>query len=195
MKVYLAEELWLTLQDGWTPWDIVQIFSILRKSLLVVPHCQPIRFSLSNVELESSYLMHKKTLLTQYIHPQLISNGCIKGKRSSIIVATQYYFLTYYAASNWDDNTIRYLSSEMLLRIDSDAAYLVCPQVRSRAEGCHFLGYNYAFVLLVFELGGWRCRVVHEWSHMTMAVRELLLGIGVPTHETPKRLTTELFQS
>ena len=48
------------------------------------------------------------------------------------------YFINY-AASNPDAEII-YRSSDMILQVDSDAAYLVCPEARSRAGGFFFLG-------------------------------------------------------
>ena len=48
------------------------------------------------------------------------------------------YFLNY-AASNPDAEII-FRASDMLYKIDSDAAYLVCPKARSRAGGYHYLG-------------------------------------------------------
>ena len=48
------------------------------------------------------------------------------------------YFLNY-AASNQDAKII-FRASDMLYKIDSDAAYLVCPEARSRAGGYHYLG-------------------------------------------------------
>jgi hypothetical protein len=48
------------------------------------------------------------------------------------------YFLNY-AASNPDAEII-FRASDMILQIDSDAAYLVCPKARSRAGGYHYIG-------------------------------------------------------
>ena len=48
------------------------------------------------------------------------------------------YFLNY-AACNPDARII-YRRSDMVLQADSDAAYLVCPEAKSRAGGYHFLG-------------------------------------------------------
>ena len=48
------------------------------------------------------------------------------------------YFLNY--ASSNPDAEIIFRASEMLYKIDSDAAYLVCPEARSRAGGYHYLG-------------------------------------------------------
>ena len=44
-----------------------------------------------------------------------------------------------YASSN-PDTEIFYCSSDMILQRNSDAAYLVAPEARSRAAGYHFLG-------------------------------------------------------
>ena len=48
------------------------------------------------------------------------------------------YFLNY-AASNPNAEII-FCASDMLYKIDSDAAYLECPEARSRAVGHHYLG-------------------------------------------------------
>ena len=48
------------------------------------------------------------------------------------------HFLDY-AVSNPSAQII-YPKSDMLYKIDSDTAYLVCPDVRSRAGGYHYLG-------------------------------------------------------
>ena len=48
------------------------------------------------------------------------------------------YFLNY-AASNPDAEII-FQASETIYKIDSDAAYLVCPEARSRTGGYHYLG-------------------------------------------------------
>ena len=50
------------------------------------------------------------------------------------------YFLNY-AASN-PNAEILYRASDMVLQIDSDAAYLVRPEARSPAGGYHYLGNN-----------------------------------------------------
>ena len=47
------------------------------------------------------------------------------------------YFLNY-AASN-PNPSIKYRASDMILRIESDAAYLVCEHARSRAGGYHYM--------------------------------------------------------
>lgn len=43
-----------------------------------------------------------------------------------------------YAASN-PDATVRYIRSDMVLHVESDASYLTAPKSRSRAEGYHNL--------------------------------------------------------
>ena len=48
------------------------------------------------------------------------------------------HFLDYCAT--YPDTTITYYASDMILRCDSDAAYLVAPKARSRAAGYIFLG-------------------------------------------------------
>ena len=47
------------------------------------------------------------------------------------------YFLNYCASNQ--NTTKLYRASNMILTIDSDAAYLVAPKARSRAGGFHYL--------------------------------------------------------
>jgi hypothetical protein len=65
-----------------------------------------------------------------------IATATINGTEQTLAAAK--YFLNY-AASN-PDGEIIFRASDMILRIDSDAAYLVCPKARSRAGGYHYLG-------------------------------------------------------
>ena len=48
-------------------------------------------------------------------------------------------YLLNYAASN-PNTKIIYSKSDMLYKIDSDAAYVVCPDARPRAGGFQYLG-------------------------------------------------------
>ena len=61
-----------------------------------------------------------------------------KNKGTQTAWKAVQYFLNY-AASN-QDAIIIFQASDMLYKIDSDAAYLVCPEARSRAGGYHYLG-------------------------------------------------------
>ena len=64
-----------------------------------------------------------------------IAMKTINGTQATL-EATRY-FLNY--AATYPNATLRYQSSDMILTIDSDAAYLVCPQAWSRAGGMHYL--------------------------------------------------------
>lgn len=67
--------------------------------------------------------------------------GDIASNTSKATTTTQkavQYFLDY--ANSNPDAEILYRASDMILQTDSDAAYLVAPQARSRAAGYHFLG-------------------------------------------------------
>jgi len=59
------------------------------------------------------------------------------GATQSNLEATRYFL--NYAACN-PNSTILYRKSDMILQGDSDAAYLVCPEARSRLGGYLFLG-------------------------------------------------------
>ena len=59
-----------------------------------------------------------------------------KGKQKLMQAVTHF---KNYAASN-PNAKILYCKSDMLYKIDSDAAYLVCLDTRSRAGGYHYFG-------------------------------------------------------
>jgi hypothetical protein len=65
-----------------------------------------------------------------------IASSTVNGTEATLAATT--YFLNY-AASN-PNGQIIYRASDMILRIDSDAAFLVRPEARSRAGGYHYLG-------------------------------------------------------
>ena len=58
------------------------------------------------------------------------------GTQATIEIMT--YFLNY--ASSHPDAKLRYNASDMILMIESDAAYVTEPKARSRAGGHHYLG-------------------------------------------------------
>ena len=58
-----------------------------------------------------------------------------KGTKATMTAITQ--FLNY--AATHPDATIRYVRSDMVLHIESDASYLTAPKSRSRAAGFHYL--------------------------------------------------------
>ena len=64
--------------------------------------------------------------------------GSKKSKGTQKLMQAVTYSLNY-ATSN-SSTKIIYPKSDMLYQIDSDAAYLVCPEARSRAGGYHYLG-------------------------------------------------------
>jgi hypothetical protein len=65
-----------------------------------------------------------------------IASSTANGTKATL-AATKY--LLNYGACN-PNGQIIYLASDMILRIDSDAAYLVRPEARSRARGYHYIG-------------------------------------------------------
>ena len=66
------------------------------------------------------------------------NKGSTKNKGTQTSWKAVQRFLNY-AASN-QDAKISFRASDMLYKIGSDAAYLVCPEARSRAGGYHYLG-------------------------------------------------------
>jgi hypothetical protein len=65
-------------------------------------------------------------------------NDIASLKNTNQTIAATRYFLNY-AASN-PNSSIIYRASDMIIQADSDAAYLVCAEARSRAGGYIFLG-------------------------------------------------------
>ena len=65
-----------------------------------------------------------------------ITSSKIKGTQT--MWEAVKYFLNY-AASNPNAEII-FCASDMLYKIDSNTAYLVCPEARSRAGWYHYLG-------------------------------------------------------
>jgi hypothetical protein len=65
-------------------------------------------------------------------------NDIASAKNSKETLAAVKYFLNY-GASNPNARII-YRASDMILQLDSDIAYLVCLEARSRARGFFFLG-------------------------------------------------------
>ena len=64
--------------------------------------------------------------------------ACAVSKGTDTTMAATKYFLNYIASN--PTPRIKYRASDMVLQIESDAAYLVSPQARSRAGGYHYLG-------------------------------------------------------
>jgi hypothetical protein len=64
-----------------------------------------------------------------------ISLSATKGTEATMDATI--YLLNY--ASTHPDTEIIYRASDMILHVDSDAAYLVAPEARSRAGGYHYL--------------------------------------------------------
>jgi hypothetical protein len=65
-------------------------------------------------------------------------NDIASAKNTKETIAAVTHFLNY-CASNPNARII-YRASDMILQGDSDAAYLVCPEAKSRAGGYHFIG-------------------------------------------------------
>ena len=127
-----------------------------------------------------------------------IATATSKGTEATL--AAVEYFLNY-AASN-PDARIRYIASEMILQAISDAAYLVCPNARSRMGGYHFLGnkdrklFNGPLLVLAkviknvmssaaeSEVGG-----LYMNAREDVPIRTTLIEMGHPQPATP--LTTD----
>ena len=65
-----------------------------------------------------------------------IAFAATKGTKATLEATN--YFLNYIACNPLP--RIKYRASDMILHVESDAAYLVAPMARSRAGGYHYLG-------------------------------------------------------
>eukprot|EP00536_Pseudo-nitzschia_multiseries_P010808 jgi/Psemu1/117305/gw1.343.9.1 len=86
-------------------------------------------------QVTGKFLFYARAIDSTMLHAL---NDIASAKNNQTALAATKYFLNY-AACN-PDATIIYRASDMILRVDSDAAYLVCPGAKSRAGGYHFLG-------------------------------------------------------
>lgn len=125
-----------------------------------------------------------------------IASATMHGTEQTLAAAT--FFLNY-AASN-PDGEIIFRTSDMILRIDSDAAYLVCPKARSRAGGYHYLGskdgtlFNGPILVLAkiiknvmasaaeAEVAG-----IYMNAQLAVGYRNCLIEMGHPQPPTPIR--------
>ena len=123
-------------------------------------------------------------------------NDIASAKNSKETLATVKYFLNY-AASN-PNAKIWYRASDMILQLDSEAAYLVCPEARSRAGGFFFLGnkdrnlFNGPIHVLAKSIKGAMASAAEaEVAAMFMNAREAvptrqgLIALGQPQLATP----------
>ena len=117
------------------------------------------------------------------------------GATSSNLEATKYFL--NYAASNPSAQII-YRRSEMILQGDSDAAYLVCPESRSRLGGYLFLGnnsrtqFNGALLVLakviknvMASAAEAEVRALYTNAQEALPMRQCLEELGHPQPATP----------
>jgi hypothetical protein len=125
-------------------------------------------------------------------------NDIASAKNTKECADAVKYFLNY-AASNPDAEII-YRMSDMILQLDSDAAYLVCPEARSRAGGYFFLGnkdrklFNGALMVLAkiiknvmasaaeSEVAG-----LYMNAREAVPMRQALIEMGHPQPATPMK--------
>jgi hypothetical protein len=91
-------------------------------------------------------ILHKQRVCGKFLfyaraidNTMLHSLNDIASAKNTKECADAVRYLFNYAASNPDAEII-YRASDMILELDSDAAYLVCPEAQSRAGGYFFLG-------------------------------------------------------
>eukprot|EP00536_Pseudo-nitzschia_multiseries_P019698 jgi/Psemu1/116831/gw1.3958.2.1 len=125
-------------------------------------------------------------------------NDIASAKDNQTTLTAMKYFLNY-AACN-PNATIIYRASGMILRVDSDAAYLVCPGAKSRAGGYHYLGdvMGNTFNGPILVLGNVIKNVMASAAKAEVAslflnarealpVRQCLIKLGHPQPATPMK--------
>ena len=96
--------------------------------------------------MTASDILHKQRVYGKFLfYARAIDNTMLhalndiaSSKNTKACADAVNYFLNY-AASN-PEAEILYKASDMILQVDSDAAFLICPEARSRAGGFFFLG-------------------------------------------------------
>jgi hypothetical protein len=93
-------------------------------------------------------IRHIQQVCGKFLYPaRTVDNTMLHALNELCIAATKgteetakalIHFLNYCATN--PDAEIIYRASDMILSVDSDAAYLIAPQARSRASGYHYLG-------------------------------------------------------
>ena len=127
-----------------------------------------------------------------------IACSAATGTEATLAAAT---YLLNYIASN-PKPRIRFTASDMVLQVDSDAAFQVCPKARSRAGGYHYLGSkdNEQFNAPVLSLAKVIKNVMgsaaeaelaalHMNAQEAIPIRQCLEELGHP--QPPTRLRTD----
>ena len=100
------------------------------------PHLSPTAINFVQ-KITGKFLFYSRAIDNTMLHAlNDIAIATINGTEATL--AATKHFLNY-AACN-PNAEILYRKSDMILQTHADAAYLVCPQARSRAGGYHFLG-------------------------------------------------------
>ena len=87
-------------------------------------------------KITGKFLFYARAIDATMLHAlNDIATQTVNGTQSTMDAVK--YFLNYCACN--PDTSIMYRASDMVLRVDSDGAYLVAPKARSRAGGYHFL--------------------------------------------------------
>jgi hypothetical protein len=102
----------------------------------------------NTTDMDSTQLLHLQTVVGKFLYYQRAVKPTMQHALSTL--ATQqttgtqrtmdqlFYFLNYCASH--PNAKLRFSRSDMILRCESDAAYLTEPQACSRAGGYHYLG-------------------------------------------------------
>ena len=89
------------------------------------------------VQLVNSPFLYYASAVDHSMLPALNQNGTNQSAPTAPTKEKVEYLMDY--AASHTDATIRYNASDMILHVDSDAAYLVMPKVRSRIACYYYL--------------------------------------------------------
>eukprot|EP00536_Pseudo-nitzschia_multiseries_P019595 jgi/Psemu1/120612/gw1.5697.1.1 len=125
-------------------------------------------------------------------------NDIASAKNNKTTLAATKYF-SKRPQSN-PDASIIYRASDMILRVDSNAAFLVCPEAKSRAGGYHYLGdtsdhtFNGAVLVLAKIIKNVMASAAEaEFASLflnareALPIRQCLIKLGHPQPATPMK--------
>eukprot|EP00536_Pseudo-nitzschia_multiseries_P016627 jgi/Psemu1/98512/gw1.1171.2.1 len=144
-------------------------------------------------QVTGKFLFYARAVDNMMLHAL---NDIASAKNNKTTLAATKYFLNY--ASCNPDASIIYRASDMILCVDSDAAYLVCPEAKSRAGGYHYLGdtadhtFNGAILVLAKIIKNVMASAAEAEvaslflnAREALPIRQCLIELGHPQPATP----------
>eukprot|EP00536_Pseudo-nitzschia_multiseries_P005706 jgi/Psemu1/191192/e_gw1.110.12.1 len=144
-------------------------------------------------QVTGKFIFYARAVDNTMLHA--LNDIALAKNNQTALVATKYSL--NYAACN-PKASIIYRASDIILRVDSDAAYLVCPEAKSGAGGYHYLGdandhtFNGAILVLAKIIKNVMASAVEAEvaslflnAREALPIRQCLTKLGHPQPATP----------